>query len=221
MKKIRLILVDDHKIVQHGIGQSLEMEKDMEVVARADTGKSAVMLAAEHKPEVMVMDISMPDMNGMEATRQILAINPVIKILALSMHREKIYVTGMLNAGASGYILKSCSYAELVEGIKAIISGKIFLSPDIALLMANETVNPDQDRTKVFSRLSPRERQVLQFIAEGHTSKEIADKLGISSKTVDIHRNNLKKESGYPHGGRSHQVCPCQGRYLNPSLARP
>ncbi len=194
MKKIRLILVDDHKIVQHGIGQSLEMEADMEVVARADTGRAAVLMAAQHKPEVMVMDISMPEMNGMEATRQILAADPTIKILALSMHREKIYVMGMLNAGAAGYVLKSCAYTELLEGIKTILSGQIFLSPEIAPLVVNQPVSPDETETNRHSPLSTREREVLQLLAEGRTSREIAERLGISFKTVDIHRSNLKKK---------------------------
>lgn len=194
MEKIRLILVDDHQLFCHSIGQSLKMGDRFSIVAQADSGESAIRLAAEYRPDIMIMDISMPDMNGMEATRQILAENHAIKILALTMHSERPYIMGMINAGASGYILKSCTYTELLTAIETLISGKVYLSPDIAHLVVNQAVNPNVHGTDIFLQISPREREVLQLIAEGHTSKEIAAKRGISPKTVDIHRNNLKKK---------------------------
>jgi DNA-binding NarL/FixJ family response regulator len=194
MKATRLIIVDDHKLVHHSIGQSLGMEKGFVVVARANTGKSAVKLAEEHKPDIMLMDISMPDMNGMKACRQILAENPAIKILALTMHSEKVYIMGRLDAGASGYILKSCAYKELLTAIETVLSGKVYLSRDIALLVADQAVNVEKETTDGFSQLSPREREVLRLIADGYTSKEIATQQKISHRTVDIHRNNLKKK---------------------------
>jgi two-component system, NarL family, response regulator NreC len=196
MKETRLIIVDDHKLVHHSIGQSLGMEPGLAVVARANTGKSAVKLAAAHKPDIMLMDISMPDMNGMEACRQILAENPGVKILALTMHSEKVYIMGMLNAGASGYLLKSCAYTELLTAIETVLSGKVYLSRDIAHLLTDQTVNQENQTTDRFSQLSPRERDVLKLIADGHTSKEIAARQNISPRTVDIHRNNLKKKLG-------------------------
>jgi len=194
MEKIRLILVDDHKLFHQSIGQSLKKEKIFSVVAEANSGESAIRLAAEHRPDIVIIDISMPDMNGMEATRQILAENHAVKILALTMHSEKPYIMGMLNAGAAGYILKSCSYGELLTAIKTVFYGQVYLSPDIIHLVTDQAVNPDKHTTDILLHLSPREREVLQLIAEGNTSKEIANKRGISAKTVDIHRNNLKKK---------------------------
>lgn len=194
MEKIRLILVDDHNLFHQSIGQSLKREERFTVVAEADSGESAIGLAAEYRPDIMIMDISMPDMNGMEAARQILAENSAIKILTLTMHSEKPYIMGMLNAGASGYILKSCTYSELLTAIETVFSGNVYLSPDITHLVTNQVINPDNSANNWFSTLSPREREVLQLIAEGHTSREIAAKRGISPKTVDIHRNNLKKK---------------------------
>ncbi len=193
MNNIKLIIVDDHKLVQQSLGQSLGMEKGVSIVAEANTGKSAVTLAADHKPDIMIIDISMPDMNGMEACRQILAENPAIKILALTMHSEKMYLMGMLDAGASGYILKSCTYKELLTAIETVLSGNVYLSQELAHLVANQTLN-GKSETAGFTQLSPREREVLQLIAEGYTSKEIADKQNISHRTVDIHRNNIKRK---------------------------
>ncbi|RLB87714.1 MAG: DNA-binding response regulator [Deltaproteobacteria bacterium] len=194
METIRLILVDDHNLFHQSIGQSLKKEERFTVVAQADSGESAIGLAAEYRPDIMIMDINMPDMNGMEATRQILAENAAIKILALTMHSEKPYVLGMLNAGAVGYLLKSCTYTELLAAIETVFYGKVYLSPDISHLVTNQVINPDNFTTDDLLKLSPREREVLQLIAEGHTSREIGAKSGISSKTVDIHRNNLKKK---------------------------
>ena len=199
MKKTRIIIVDDHKLVHHSIGQSLKMEKNFQVDAEADTGISAVALAAKHRPDISIMDIGMPGMNGMEATRQILAVNPNIKILALTMHTEKIYIREMFNAGACGYILKSCAYNELLYGIKTVLSGKIYLSQDIAHLLTHQDKNTNKNHSKKedgFSQLSCREREILQRVTEGHTSRKIAGELGISPKTVDIHRNNVKKKLG-------------------------
>ena len=194
MEEIRLILVDDHKLVLHSMAQSLGREKDFCVVAQANTGKSAVKLAADHKPDMMLIDISMPDMNGTEACRQILAENPAIKILALTMHSEKIYIMGMLNAGAYGYILKSGTYKELLTALRTVFAGKVYLSREIAHLVTDQTMNGVSETIDQFSQLSLREREVLQLIAQGNTSKEIANKQNISPRTVDIHRNNLKKK---------------------------
>ena len=189
MKKHTLIIADDHRIVHHGISQALNKEAHFFVVAEADSGKEAVSLAREHKPDLVLIDISMPGLNGMDATRQILAANPKIRVLALSMHTEKIYVKGMLDAGASGYILKSCSYNELVNALKTVLAGNIYLSPEITHLLV------DNPRDKL-SLLSLREREVFTLIAEGRTTREIADKLCLSGKTVDVHRKNIKNKLG-------------------------
>ncbi|SDT95624.1 response regulator [Desulfobacula phenolica] len=193
MKKIKIILADDHSILQEGLCISLEREKSFEVVAMADSGYKAIELATFYQPDVIIMDVSMPELNGMEATKQILAKHPEIKIIALSMHMEKIYVTGMMNAGASGYILKICSFKELLKCIQIVLSGKIFLYHEIRHLVKGNDGNLFKNkRVSAFSLLSRREREVLQLIAEGHKRKEIAKKLKISIKTADIHRTHLK-----------------------------
>ena len=189
MKKHTLIIADDHRIVHHGISQALNKEEHFVVVAEADSGNQAVSLAREHNPDLVLIDISMPDLNGMEATRQILAANPAIRVLALSMHTEKIYIRGMLDAGASGYILKSCSYNELVKALKAVLAGNIYLSPEITHLLIKGS--PDR-----LSLLSLREREVFTLIAEGRTTREIADTLCLSGKTIDVHRKNIKDKLG-------------------------
>ncbi len=189
MKKHTLIIADDHKIVHHGISRALNKEEDFVVMAEADSGKEAVSLSLEHNPDLVLIDISMPGLNGMEATRQILAANPKIRVLALSMHTEKIYVKGMLDAGASGYILKSCSYNELVMALQTVLAGNIYLSPEITHLMIKGS--PDR-----LSLLSLREREVFTLIAEGRTTKEMADTLCLSGKTIDVHRKNIKDKLG-------------------------
>ncbi len=193
MKKIKIIIADDHSILQDGLCSSLEGEKGFEVVAMADSGHRAIELATQYRPDIIIMDVSMPGLNGMEATKQILARHPEIKIIALSMHMEKIYVTGMMNAGASGYILKVCSFKELLECIQTVLSGKLFFCHEVRhLVKGKNEIFFKNKRVSAFSLLSRREREVLQLIAEGHKRREIAEKLKISIKTVDVHRTHLK-----------------------------
>ncbi|MBC8438383.1 MAG: response regulator transcription factor [Deltaproteobacteria bacterium] len=193
MKKVKIIIADDHSILQHGLANSLETEENFEVVAMADSGLTAIELASRYLPDLVIMDVSMPGLNGMEATKQILTKNPGIKVIALSMHMEKIYVTGMIKAGASGYILKSCSFKELLTCIKIVLSGKYYLCKEVKNFVTDKEHVPVNDKNaSVFSLLSERERQVLQLIAEGHKSRTIAQKLNVSIKTIDIHRTNLK-----------------------------
>jgi len=193
--KIKILLVDDHAVVRHGIWQALEMEDSFTVVAEANCGQTAVDLALWHAPDIVLMDVSMPNFNGIEATRDILAQNPNIKIIALSMHSEKIYVLGMLNAGVSGYVLKSCSFNIVLESIKTVLSGKSYFCPKIIPLIQDIDAHPFKNpRISVFSLLSSKERQVLQLLAEGHRSKEIAKKLEVSVRTIDVHRLHLMKK---------------------------
>ncbi|NOX33825.1 MAG: response regulator transcription factor [Deltaproteobacteria bacterium] len=193
MKKVRIILADDHSIMQHGLCSSLEMEKNFKVVAKANSGRLAIEFSNRLKPDLVIMDVSMPHLNGMEATKQILNRNPEIKVIALSMHLEKIYITGMMNAGASGYILKSCSFKELLKCIQTVLSGELFFCREVKNLIQNNEFDPvSGSSVSVFSLLSTREREVLQLIAEGLKSRKIAEKLNISVKTVDIHRTHLK-----------------------------
>jgi DNA-binding NarL/FixJ family response regulator len=189
MKKKTIIIVDDHRVFHHGVSQALEATGEFTVTARAVTGVQAVSLAEKSVPDLILMDISMPDLNGMEATRRILSIHPEIRIIALSMHMEKIYVKGMLTAGASGYVLKSCSFKELLTAIRAALNGHVYVSPEITHLLVDDS----RDR---LSCLTPREKQVLVHIAEGHSSRETAEIMTLSVKTIDIHRKNLKAKLG-------------------------
>ncbi len=193
MKKIKIIIVDDHSILQHGLAKSLEMEDKFEVVARADSGFAAIELVNHYLPDLVIMDVSMPGLNGMEATKRILKKNPEIKVTALSMHVEKIYVAGMMNAGASGYVLKSCSFKELLNCIEMVLAGEYFFCKEVKSIAKNGKLFPEDNKgVSVFSLLSEREIEVLQLIAEGRKSRAIGEKLNISVKTVDIHRTHLK-----------------------------
>lgn len=192
---IRIIIVDDHKIVRNGLLSLIEKELDIEVIAEADDGRTAVRIALELAPEVVVMDIAMPDLNGIEATRQIIAALPGTKVIALSMHADKRYVMEMLKAGASGYILKDNAYEELVHAIRTAINNRTYLSPQVAetvigdYLQLAQTVN-----SSVFSLLSSREREVLQLLSEGHSTSQIAERLCISVKTVETYRQHLMEK---------------------------
>ncbi len=192
MKKIKIVIADDHKITRQGLRSLLEKEPDMEVVAEAEEGRTAVRLAAEIKPDVIIMDVSMPDLNGMEASRQIVNKLPAIKIIALSMHSDNLFVTEMLKSGVSGYLLKDCAFEELAGAIRSVMDGKMYLSPSISGLVVNGYLNrisgPETAGSEV---LSGREREILQMIAEGRTTKQIALKLHISVKTVETHRRKI------------------------------
>lgn len=189
---IRLILADDHKVVRDGLCALLEREADLTVVAEASDGREAVRLAAEHEPMVVVMDVGMPALNGIEATAQIRANTPATRVLALSIHADKRFVERMLKAGASGYLLKNCAARELVRAIREVAAGKGYLSPEIAGLVVADLVQPQApDQRPGAYHLTPREREVLQLIAEGLTSKQIAGDLGLSEKTVQGHRQQI------------------------------
>ncbi|HCY87943.1 MAG TPA: DNA-binding response regulator [Desulfobacteraceae bacterium] len=193
-KDPRLLIVDDHKIVSDSIGFTLETSADFKVVGRAVNGREAMSMAERLKPDIVLMDVSMPDMNGIEATRQMVGDNPHLKVVALTMHSAKPYVMGMLNAGASGYILKTSPFEEVVNGLRVVLSGTVYLSPEITHLVVEYAKNKEWEVVDSLSLLTNRERQVLQMISEGHTSKEIARRMNISAKTVDVHRNNIKKK---------------------------
>jgi len=186
---IKIILADDHAMVRHGISQSIQQEEDMEVVGQAKDGLGAIDLVRELSPDVVIMDISMPDINGMDATQEILRDFPDVKVLALSMHSAKKFVRAMFKAGACGYLLKDCEFSELAGAIRTVMSGKTYLTPEIADVIVDTYVRTsDEDQSSVFSKLTKRERQVLQLLAEGQTTKQISLKLHISPKTVEAHR---------------------------------
>ncbi len=189
---IKVILADDHPIVREGLRGLLEKQKDVEVIAEAQNGQEAVRLCRQLRPDIVVMDITMPDLNGIDATRQILDEVPKVKVIALSMHSDKQFVDGMLRAGVKGYLLKDCASEELILCIQTVSSGRVYLSPTITPMVVRGFVNPTrEDILSVGAVLSSRERQVLQMIAEGRSTKEIADLLFISVKTVESHRKKI------------------------------
>ena len=192
----RILLVDDHKIMREGIKSLLSEEPDMEVVGEADNGREAVQLAKRLRPDLVVMDVSMPELNGIEATRQILSEMEGVKVLALSMHRDPRFVAGVLEAGAKGYMVKDCTAAELTSVIRLVAQGKTYLSPEVTDLVVKGFVGRlKQDISHPpASVLSPREREVLQLLAEGYKAKEVAESLHLGVKTVETHRRNLMEK---------------------------
>lgn len=192
---IRIIISDDHKIVRDGLKTLLQKQSEFEVVAELENGRSTVYMATKLLPDVIVMDIAMPDLNGIEATRQIVSSHKDIRIVALSMHSDKRFVSEMLKAGASAYLLKDCAFEELVTAIHTVMDDKIYLSPGIAgVVIDNYIRQTTPAESSAFSRLSDREREVLQLLAEGKTTKEIAAHLFVSIKTVETHRSNIMEK---------------------------
>jgi DNA-binding NarL/FixJ family response regulator len=189
---IKILLVDDHRIMREGLRCLIEKESDLKVVAEAADGRTAVRLAREVSPDVVIMDIAMPDFNGVEATNQILSEDPNVKILALSMHSDEHFVTGMLQAGASGYLLKDCAAEELCRAIRALVANETHLSPKVASIVIEDYRRGlSESRPAKGKQLTSREREVLQLVAEGDTSKRIAGQLYVSVKTVDAHRQKI------------------------------
>ena len=193
---IRVLIADDHKIMLAGLRSLLEKQTDIEVVGEADNGRKAVQMTQEKKPDVVVMDVSMPDLNGIEATTQIIESLPETRVIALSMHSDKRFVMGMLRAGASGYLLKDCASQELANAIVQVAGGKKYLSPEITGVVINDFLLGDssEDVAIAASQLSPREREVLQLIAEGWSTKQIASHLYVSIKTIETHRRQIMKK---------------------------
>jgi len=194
---IRIIIADDHQIVRQGLRSLLEKEPDMQVVAEADDGRKTLHQVRELIPHVVVMDVEMPDLNGIEATIQILAEYPQIKIIALSMYSDRRFVTNMLKAGASGYLLKDCAFEELTQAIRLALANRIYLSPGIADVVVKDYVNhAPTPAQSVFAVLTTREREVLQLMSEGKRTSQIADLLHISIKTVETHRQQIMNKLG-------------------------
>ena len=196
---VRIVIVDDHKIVCDGLKSLLEAQPEIDIVAQAADGREGVKLALRLKPDIVIMDVAMPDLNGLDAVRQILEAEPDIRIIALSMHADRRYVTGMLSAGASGYILKHCAFEELVRAIPIVLSRQVYLSPAIAGIVGDELASRGpraRPSASTVQALTSREREVLQLISEGHNAREIALRLNLSVKTVETHRRQLMGKLG-------------------------
>jgi DNA-binding NarL/FixJ family response regulator len=193
---IRILLADDHTIIRQGLCSLLEKEPDMEVVGEAEDGRKALRLVQELIPAIIVMDITMPNLNGVDATRRIISQFPEVKVIALSVHSNKRFVADMLKAGASGYILKECLFDELVQAIRAVDSGVRYLSPKITGVVVNNYVEhlSAAPQGSSLSILTDREHEVLQLLAEGKTTKQIALELHVSPKTVEANRHRIMEK---------------------------
>ena len=198
MGRIRVLLVDDHAIVRQGVRALLDAEAFVEVVGEAADGREAVAKAEELSPDIVVTDIGMPSLNGLEATRRIKALAPQIKVLVLTMYDDERYVQRILRAGASGYVLKQAASAELISAIRAVSLGECYLSAAISKKLVDAFVRSGQTTgtEDPYDLLTDREREVLQLVAEGHTSKEIANLICIGAKTVETHRANVMDKLG-------------------------
>ncbi len=196
MPKIRLVLADDHAVVRSGLRMLLEAQPDIEIVGEAETGTQAVERARELRPDLVLMDIQMPEMRGIEATRRIKESTPETAVLALTMHEDDQYFFEMLKAGASGYVPKRAAPDELITAIQTVIRGDVFLYPSLATRLVQDYLKrPKADSEwALYDALTPREQEVLVLIAQGLTNAEIADRLIISIKTVDRHRDNIMEK---------------------------
>jgi two-component system response regulator NreC len=192
---IKVLLADDHKMTREGLRSLLQDLTDVEVVAEAQTGLETIRLAKLHLPDMIIMDVAMPELNGIEATRRVLNECPGVKVIGLSMHSERQLVLRMLRTGASAYLLKNCGFHELAEAIRIVHQGGTYLTPAISNVLLEEITSIEQGGNDSESNgLTPREREVLQLIAEAKTSKEIAAHLNISEKTVHSHRKKIMEK---------------------------
>ena len=193
MTKLRIVLGDDHTLVRQGLRKILEEKREWEVVAEAGDGREAVRQALALRPDVVVLDIGMPLLNGIESTRQIVRRHPEIRVLILSMHADEAYITQALQAGAKGYLLKDSADTDLIRGVADVAAGKSFFSPAVARVMLDDYVRhlADKGISDRYESLSEREREIFQLIAEGHSNKEIAEVLSISPATVETHRAHI------------------------------
>jgi DNA-binding NarL/FixJ family response regulator len=191
MTKIRLLLADDHPLIREGFRSLLNKNERFEIVGIAENGKELIELAGKELPDIILCDISMPVMNGMDAIEQIRNLYPSIKSVVLTMHEEREYVINALRIGVQGYIIKNVERYDLEKAIITIFEGGKYFSPIVTNILAESIVRPDPP---AISELTPREKEVLELVAQGHSTKQIADKLGIGTRTVESHRVNMLKK---------------------------
>ena len=189
---LRVLIVDDHKIMREGLRSLLEKLPDIEVVAEAESAQKALKLVEEIEPNLVIIDVVMPSLNGIEATRRILAKIPTIKVIALSMYSDKRFVMEMLRAGASGYLLKDCAFEELDEAIRAVIEDRTYITPRIVDIIVKDYFSQiEKPSSSALSALTSRQYEVLQLLAEGKTTREIAQQMSLSVKTIESHRQQI------------------------------
>ncbi len=196
MGTIRILLADDHNIMRDGLRLLLERQADFEIVGEASDGRQAIALAQELQPDIAIMDIAMPDLNGIEATRRIMESRPRTGVIILSMHYDESYVIRSLKAGARGYLLKDSVRADLIAAIRAVMQAKTYFSPKISQILQEDYMQEleQKEQDDSYDLLTDREREVLQLIAEGLANKEIANKLNLSVYTVDTHRSHILRK---------------------------
>jgi two-component system, NarL family, response regulator NreC len=194
---IRVMIADDHSILRQGLKALIQEDSNLLVVGEADSGEAALKLAQQARPDVAIMDVAMPGLNGIEATRRLKDLLPDLRVVALSMHSDRRFVIEMLRAGARGFVLKQAAFEELAKAIDAVMRGQTYLSADVVDVVVRDYVNKLAGTdSPAYTRLTDRERQVLQLLAEGNSTKEIAAALGVSIKTVETHRLNIHNKLG-------------------------
>jgi DNA-binding NarL/FixJ family response regulator len=191
---IRVLIADDHGVVAEGLKHVIEEQADMKVIALVADGREAVRVAQQEQPDIVLMDLSMPELNGADATRAIQGQNPNCRVIVLSMYSEREYVRRALKAGAAGYVVKRSAAKEVVEAIRAVHAGQRYLSPKVADVVIDDYAGDNRDDP--LAKLSAREREVLQLLAEGHTGAQIAERLSLSQKTVETYRARLVEKLG-------------------------
>jgi two-component system, NarL family, response regulator NreC len=198
---IRVVLADDHTVVRAGLKAVLGGARDIEVIGEAKTGREAVALAERFKPDVIVMDLTMPDMDGTEATKEIVAKGLAVKVLILTMHVEEDYLIPLMEAGAAGYLVKSAADRELVDAVRAVAHGDVYVRASAARVLAKNLSkkDPAKEERARFDKLTDRERDVLKFVAQGFSAPEIGEKLFISPKTVDTYKQRIQEKLGLSH----------------------
>jgi two-component system, NarL family, response regulator NreC len=194
---IRVLLADDHQLFREGLRSLLEKDPGIEVVGEADSGRTALYLAMQHAPDVVIMDVSMPDLSGVEGTRQIMAALPGVRVIGLSAHGDRRFVTRMLEAGAAGYVTKDRAFDELARAIRTVVDRLVYLSPSVAGGVVQSCLGlGGEAASDELKALSPRQREVLQLIAEGESTKRVAARMHVSTKTVETHRQIIMKKIG-------------------------
>ena len=192
---IKIFIADDHRILREGLRSMIEKMSDVRVVGDAGNGREAVRLVTERRPDVVIMDVNMPHLNGIEATRLLLKELPAVKVIGLSMYSDKRFVAGMLRAGASGYLLKASAFEELATAVQTVMAGDIYLSPRVTGVVIEDYVGRlTQQKSAPAETLTPREREILQLLVEGKSSKDISSLLNVSEKTVHTHRQNIMEK---------------------------